>query len=172
MAARTEAARHRRFVLRAILRPLLITIGYLVVYFVIPIRGPFGVVSACVLVVCLAALGVLIVWQVRRIAVSDHPRLRAVDALATTVPLFLLAFASAYHASAAGAFNVRLTRVDALYFAVTVFATVGFGDIVPLAQWARVLVTVQIVGDLIVLGLVARVLVEAVRRGLARLEDQ
>ena len=50
-----------------------------------------------------------------------------------TVPLFLLLFAANYFLMAQadlGNFNVdSLTRTDALYFTVTVFATVGFGDI-------------------------------------------
>ena len=41
-----------------------------------------------------------------------------------------------------------LTRADALYFAVTVFSTVGFGDITPESEAARVVLIVQMLGDL------------------------
>jgi voltage-gated potassium channel len=37
-----------------------------------------------------------------------------------------------------------MTHTDALYFTVTVFATVGFGDITARTDTARLLVTVQI----------------------------
>jgi voltage-gated potassium channel len=63
-------------------------------------------------------------------------------------------------------FNVHsLTRTDALYFTVTVFTTVGFGDIVATTQVARLVVTVQMILDLVVLGLGVRVFLGAVQRG-------
>ncbi len=60
-------------------------------------------------------------------------------------------------------FTDPLTRTDSLYFTVTVFATVGFGDIAPVTQAARVLVTVQMVGNLLLLGIALRVVVLAVQ---------
>ena len=89
----------------------------------------------------------------------------------TSVPLFLLLFSIAYYLaeqSASTNFNEHLSRTDALYFATTVFSTVGFGDIVPTSQAARVLVMVQMVGDLVLLGLLGRVIVAAVGVGLQR----
>ncbi len=61
-----------------------------------------------------------------------------------------------------------LTRADALYFAVTVFSTVGFGDITPKSEAARVVLIVQMLGDLALLGAGVRVLLGAVRRGQQR----
>ena len=69
------------------------------------------------------------------------------EALAVTVPLFLLLFAGTYFVlsvSGAGNFNQEhLTRTDTLYFAVTIFSTVGFGDITATSTSARVVVIVQ-----------------------------
>ena len=65
-------------------------------------------------------------------------------------------------------FNEALTRTDALYFTITVFATVGFGDIAPVAQWMRVVVSLQMVADLLVLGFVLRAVVDAVGRARSR----
>src|SRR6266536_1632564 len=83
----------------------------------------------------------------------------------------LLVFASTYfvmeRASAAN-FTQPLTRTDALYFSVTVFATVGFGDIAAKSEAARVVLIVQMLGDLALLGAGARVLLRAVRRGQQR----
>ena len=67
-----------------------------------------------------------------------------------------------------GSFSEPLTHTDGLYFTVTVFATVGFGDIAPVSEPARVVVTIQMMGDLLVLGLLARSMLEAVRRGRSR----
>ena len=87
------------------------------------------------------------------------------------VPFYLLLFASTYfvmeRASAAN-FTQPLTRTDALYFSVSVFSTVGFGDIAPKSEAARVLLIVQMLGDLAFLGAGARVLLGAVRRGQER----
>ncbi|AVZ77616.1 two pore domain potassium channel family protein [Streptomyces lunaelactis] len=102
---------------------------------------------------------------------SEHPPLRAIEALATAVPLFLLLFAAAYFLMAweqASSFNEQLSRTDALYFTVTVFATVGFGDIVPTSGPARVLTMVQMLMDLILVGLIAKVVFGAVQMGLER----
>ena len=58
-----------------------------------------------------------------------------------------------------------LTRVDALYLTVTVFSTVGFGDISAASQPGRILVTIQMILNLIVLGAGVRLLTSAVKRG-------
>ncbi|MDE1810921.1 MAG: NAD-binding protein [Candidatus Micrarchaeota archaeon] len=51
-----------------------------------------------------------------------------------------------------GGFNVHIgTALDALYFTVTTITTVGFGDIVPVSQAARIFVMVLIVGGTMVI---------------------
>jgi hypothetical protein len=64
-----------------------------------------------------------------------------------------------------------MTKTTALYFTVTVFATVGFGDIAPMTEAARVVTMVQMLGDLVVLGLVVRVILGAVQVGRQRSAD-
>jgi len=94
------------------------------------------------------------------------PGLRAVEALAISVPYFLLLFASTYYVLAndsASSFAGPLTRTDALYFAVTVFSTVGFGDITARSQMARLVVTGQMIADLVILGLGIKIIVGAVK---------
>lgn len=85
--------------------------------------------------------------------------------------MFLLVFAAGYCLLGNGSppgFTEPLTHVDALYFTMTVFPSVGFGDIVPSTQAARAPTTVQMVGDLLILGLVAKILLEAMPRGVER----
>lgn len=175
-AAEREQARvsRRRGVTLGLLRALASTSGVLVVYYLAPLGREPGTWLWVVMVGGIAALAALTVHQVRAILRAAHPGVRAVEALATTVPMFLLLFAAAYflmsHADN-GNFNAAtLSRTDALYFTVTVFATVGFGDIVPTSQVARLVVTAQMVLNLVVLGLVVRVIVGAAqqaRRGHA-----
>ena len=115
------------------------------------------------LLILLAVTG----WQLRAVITARYPAMRAVEALATTVPWFLLLFASAYYTMASTSpanFSTHsLTRTDALYFTVSVFATVGFGDITAVSQSARLVVTAQMMLDLLVLGLGVRVFVGAVQ---------
>ena len=55
-----------------------------------------------------------------------------------------------------------------MYFTVTVFSTVGFGDITAKTDLARTLVTVQMLVNLVVIGLVAKVIFGAVDTGVKK----
>jgi voltage-gated potassium channel len=121
------------------------------------------------LVLGLAAFCAVLGAQIRKIVTSPYPRLRAVVAIMVSLPVFLLLFATTYFLvarSSGGAFTEQLSRTDALYFSVTIFSTVGFGDITPTAPSTRVLVMFQMIGDLLLVGLIGRVLVGAVGKGL------
>ena len=78
------------------------------------------------------------------------------------LPLFLVLFAASTYfvmeRASAASFTEPLTRTDALYFAVTVFSTVGFGDISAKSEAARVVLIVQMLADLALLGAGIRVL--------------
>ncbi|MGE7385858.1 potassium channel family protein [Streptomyces sp. NPDC004126] len=144
-------------------------------YYAAPLDYGFGVAAVAALAGGLLLFGGLVVWQVGAIARSAYPRLRALEAVGTAVPLFLVLFSATYFLLSRdrpGSFSEPLTRTDALYFTVTVFATVGFGDIAPVDGTGRVLATVQMVANLIVVGLVAKVLFGAVETGLARRPDR
>ena len=87
------------------------------------------------------------------------------------LPLFLLLFASTYFVmerASPASFTQPLTRTDALYFTVTVFSTVGFGDITAKSETARVVLIIQMLADLALLGAGIRVLLGAVQRGRER----
>jgi hypothetical protein len=60
---------------------------------------------------------------------------------------------------------VYLARTDSLYFTMTVFATVGFGDISATSEVARIAVMAQMILDLLVLGLLVKVFLNAVELG-------
>ena len=107
--------------------------------------------------------------QVRVIVAAKYPRLRAITALAVSAPLLIVVFAASDYLMAASdpaSFSQPLDRTAALYFAVTVLATVGFGDIAPVTTVARVATMVQMVLDLAILGLAAKVLFNAADRGV------
>jgi hypothetical protein len=165
------AATRRWMIGRAVLRPALILIGLLLLYYLLPLWDRRTRSTALSLVLGLVVVAVVLVWQIRKISTSQYPRVRAIEALALSAPLFILVFATAYFATAQNtpaSFSQSLNRTDALYFAVTTFSSVGFGDIVPVTQLARVMVMVQMLGDLVIVGVVARVILGAVQSGLRR----
>ena len=158
-------------VLRSLLRATLTSTVLVVLYYRLPLTGALEASTVALLLAGLALFAGVITWQVRAILRSDYPGLRAIESLAAAIPLFLLVFAAAYVKLAEAqprAFSEPLTRTDALYFTITVFSTVGFGDIAPVATAARVVAMVQMLGDLVVVGLVLRVMLGAVREGRQR----
>ncbi len=155
----------------AVVRPLATVVAIVVAYFLLPVDRPVNVGTLITLVVGVLLVAALIVWESRVILRARHPTLQGIQALALAVPLFLLVFANVYYVlehNLAGSFTAPMTRTDAMYFVVTVFATVGFGDISPASEVARILVTAQMVGDLLVLGVALRVILTAVERGQER----
>jgi voltage-gated potassium channel len=137
------------------------------IYYLLPLDRSSTWAAVTMLVIGLVVLIGLVAFQVRSIVRSRFPALRAIEALATSVPLFLLLFASVYVVMAtisASNFGERLTHTDGLYFTVTVFSTVGFGDITAKTEAARLVVTSQMIADLLIIGLGLRVIVGAVTR--------
>ncbi|GAA1390371.1 hypothetical protein GCM10009613_30840 [Pseudonocardia kongjuensis] len=139
----------------------------LAVYYAAPFDRPLNLRTEALFLGALALYAWLVARQVRAVIGAEYPRLRAARAVATGFPLFLVIYAGAYcivtHALPES-FSEPLTRTDALYFTVTVFATVGFGDITPVTELARVLVMTQMLLGLFVIGLVVRLLLGAVDR--------
>ena len=135
---------------------------------------PLGALSDFSLVAELS-VGVLLLvgvvtWQVGAIERAKYPAIRATQALAVSTPLFLLFFASSYYilsADNAATFTETLSRSDALYLTVTIFATVGFGDISAQTESARLFVTAQMLLDLVVLGVGVQVILGAAKSGRA-----
>ena len=157
-----------RRIVRSFLRATGSTVALVVIYYLLPLNRSSTWVAVTMLVIGLALFIGLVAFQVRSIVRSRFPALRAIEALATSVPLFLLLFASVYvvlSTISVSNFTEPLTHTDALYFTVTVFSTVGFGDITAKSEAARLVVTSQMIADLLIIGLGLRVIVGAVTRG-------
>jgi voltage-gated potassium channel len=160
-------AQRRRLVAIGLLRALATTVMVAAAYYLLPLDNLAGISLGVALAVGLLALTAVVAYQVRAIIRHPHSAVRAIEALAVTVPVFLLLFAATYfmmEQANPDNFNVdSLTRTDSLYFTVTVFATVGFGDITATSRAARVVVIAQMILDLLVLGLVVKVFVGCCR---------
>ena len=161
----------RRVVVVALLRVTLSLVVAVVVYLRIPLTGSSDARSITIFISGLVIVVVTLAFQTRGIVRSPFPLLRTVEALATTGPLFLIVFASSHYVIDTidpGSYTQPMTRLDALYFTVTTFATVGYGDISPVSQTARLVATLQMLLGLVFLGLVARVVTGATRLGMKR----
>lgn len=159
----------RRLILQGLGRALLATVVLVATYFAIPVEWLDNLHLALVLILGPPILLGVAIWQLLAVMRSPHPDVRSIEALAVTSPLYLLLCAVTYLVLAfddPASFTVdTLTRVDALYFTVTVFSTVGFGDISAATEPARVLVTIQMILNLIFLGAGVRLLTAAVHSG-------
>ena len=93
------------------------TVALVAIYYWLPLDHTSTWLAATVLVIGLVVLIALVIVQVRWIIRSRFPGMRAVEALATSLPLFLLLFASTYVVMAAVStsnFGEKLTHTDAL----------------------------------------------------------
>jgi hypothetical protein len=164
----------RRLVLRAFLRTITTIVVIVVAYFIAPLDSAMSPATIIELMLLALAIFAFIGWQIWRITQSDYPTIRAVEALAFIIPAYLVFFTVIYflieHANPA-TFGTSQTRLDSLYFSATVFTTVGFGDISAKTQAARAIVLCQMVLDLVILGLVVRLVVNAVKIGQKRRTD-
>jgi voltage-gated potassium channel len=144
------------------------------IYFVIPINHHARSYVFVRISVGLALFVATLVYEVQAILKSPRPMLRAVVAMALVLPLFILVFAWTYltmSLSSPFAFSQRLDRISALYFAVTVFSTVGFGDIVARTDPARLAVTIQMILDLAVVAVVVRLIFGAARGTIGQRDE-
>ncbi|MFI6106925.1 potassium channel family protein [Streptomyces sp. NPDC051310] len=136
-------------------------------YFVLPIDG-LGprrpVLSWTLFVVALGLIAVLLLRQIRAV-LTDRPHTRPGLVIPVLMCLSVLVFAGGYLALARhpGEFSGLRTRVDALYFTVVTLATVGYGDITPRGQTARVVVMLQIVYSFVFLTAAATALSRRLR---------
>jgi len=164
----------RKLVLQGFLWSIGTIAVVVVAYFLAPLDRSMSPGTILELVLLALAILAMMGWQIFRITQSDYPTLRAVEALSFIVPAYLVLFAAIYflmnHNNQA-TFGASQTKLDSLYFSGTVFTTVGFGDISAKTQAARAVVLSQMMLDLVVLGLVVRLIVNAIKIGLKRRSD-
>jgi voltage-gated potassium channel len=168
------SARRRRRIVQ-LLWTALSAVPLLTLYYLAPLDGPLDISTLIGFALGLVAFTLVIIWQVRAIASSDAPRLRTVRAVVIGVSTLLVVFAATYSVisnSRPDSFSEPLSRTDALYFTVTVFATVGFGDIAPRTDLARIVTMVQMITGLIAVGLLGKIVLAAMQKGLRRQEDE
>jgi hypothetical protein len=138
----------------------------LVLYFAFPIAGGDQretVVRLLISVVSIVGLAVGIVWQLRTHLDNASKR---VDGLIVSIVLVVVVFAHIFYVldrESPDQIAGLHTRLDALYFATSTLATVGFGDVHANGQVARALVLVQMIFNVVFVATTATLLSTRVR---------
>jgi hypothetical protein len=160
----------RRKVSRALVRCTCILGGLLVAYAFLPLRGDWWWVGALIGSAAVVALLPLTARRLRTLVASDQPMVDVAEGLVILLGLLVTGFAAIYYAiDRNGTQFVGLTdRVDSIYFTVTTLSTVGFGDISATDDASRILVTVQMLFDLVYIGLAVRAFASVARRRAGR----
>jgi hypothetical protein len=160
-------------ILGAVLRATAFIVVLSLIYLLLPLNESV-VTTAAVIVLCAIGLTVFIVIFLRRLIAitrSRHPYITGGEALVEVLAVFIVVFAIVHLAisdAAPSSYTEPLDRVAAIYFAVTVLTTVGFGDIAPVATGARVATTIQMIVDLFLIAIAARVILGVARRSKER----
>ena len=139
------------------------SVAILVTYFTLPFDN-YDASSQSIgrLAVGITIFGFILFFMLKRITKADIPQLRAGETLVISLLIFLCFYASVYLSVSnvdAQSFSLVLNHVSALYFTVVTFGTVGYGDISAQTDLARMLVSVQILIDLVFIAALVRLVV-------------
>ncbi|MEV0694007.1 potassium channel family protein [Streptomyces sp. NPDC050388] len=138
-----------------------------VAYFLLPLDGlgpQRPALSWTFFVLALALIAALLLQQIVHVLLN-HPHARPGLVIPLLMCLAILVFATAYQALARqpGEMIGLSTRLDALYFTLVTLATIGYGDITPHGQTARLAAILQILYTFIFLTAAATALSRQLR---------
>jgi voltage-gated potassium channel len=161
-----DRGQRRRAIIQAVATIALAWALILTAFYVLPFSHLSGGGEILRLGAVVALVGAAFAWQIRRIVTAELPELRAAEALGIVIAVFLVGFAVIYlsmsHQSAS-TFTQQLDHTRALYLTISIFSTVGFGDITPRTDTARLVVSGQMLLDLVIIGAVVRLIINAAR---------
>jgi len=116
-------------------------------------------------IIVILAFFSLYIWyfrrQMKKIKKSKFPQVAAIEALILIATMFLAVFASVYvmeSTAVPSAFSEDLDHFSAFYFALTILATVGFGDITPVTNVARATAMLQMAIDISFIAVLVRII--------------
>lgn len=140
-------------------------------YYLVPLRLVSAAADWVQAGVAVVAFGVLVASFQRQLRQQLHGEGTPQTRLETLLHLLIvtvLGFSLGYVVLAGhkGQFTGLDTRTDALYFTLTTLATVGYGDVHPVGQAARITVIAQVLFNLIYVGATVALISSAVQRRL------
>ena len=166
-----DAIARRRLVAQVSIRIAAVTIAMVGLYAVLPVPNASGTLAVIGLIAGLVAFMALLALQIRSIVHHQHPVLRAIEVVAFALPLLVFVFAYIYlwiSDVSPGAFTEELDRIGAVYYSVSIISTLGFGDISPVTDGPRLVVTLQMLLDIALIAGFGRFVIIATRTGLQR----
>ena len=146
---------------------MLIVAGLVTAFYLIPWEGSSEGRIGARIVIVIISLVVVTTLSIQYVVRSQYPVLTLFQALAAVVGFALVAFASVYLMMSLDherAFSEPLSRTDALYFSLTTATTIGYGDISAQTEAARVVVMIQMVINVVVIGVATRALLHTARK--------
>lgn len=146
----------------AVGRILLTSAALVVLYAAAPVDTRTTVGAIALMVLAGVFFAVVFTHHVRALHHTPYPVLRAANLLSTTLLLFILGFSLTYLAlyqANPDSFSEPISKISAVYFTVTVLATVGFGDITATTDLTRAVVTLQMLTGLTLIGVLVRYVV-------------
>jgi voltage-gated potassium channel len=155
---------------RTVLRHVVTGAALLLVYAAAPVPEGSRVTAGSVLLVLVgtAVLVAVVVAMARKESAARAGRGGGVSIEAVVVVVYAaIAFFSLVYlwvARSPGQFVGLDTRIDALYFTTATLTTVGYGDLAPVGQLARAVVTVQLLFNLLFVAAAARLAGAALAR--------
>lgn len=146
-----------------IARSVIVGVGVVALYWWLPEKSYDSIATLVVSLLASVVIWVLlVVRELIKLRNSPYPLIRLSGALVATITLLVIAFAQIYltmdHANP-GEFSQPLNKMAAMYFSMTITATVGFGDIVAKTDPARGVVTFQMFVNLVLLAAALRGLI-------------
>ena len=134
-------------------------------YFLLPIGHESSLRAFVRLGADVALIAAIFAWQIRRISSPSSPSCAPSRPSAS----WSCCSSSCSPASTSACrtrtftFTQKLDQTKALYFTITIFSTVGFGDITPQTDAARLVVSAQMLLDLAIIGAAVRLIFNAAR---------
>lgn len=159
----SSSPRPRRVVRLGLL--LVEVVALVAAYFLMPLTATLWL-RLLAYAIGLALVTAVIARQVRRHVESRDNDIR-IESLALAIVLAVLLFALVYYSIETvdpSQLADISTRLDALYFSLTIGTTTGFGDISAQGQLARGVVSAQLVFDLVIIAAAVPVLTRTVER--------
>ena len=140
--------------------------GLVLVFLVVPVNKERWWLGIAIGLLIIVGSVPLTVKRINRVGTSHEPYLEAGLAVVMMIALIVIGFASIYAALSRHGeeFADIHTKLDAVYFTITTLATVGYGDIAPTGQVARAVAIIQMVVDILVIGVAARLAMRVAAR--------
>jgi voltage-gated potassium channel len=156
---------------RLLLTTVVAVVGLFCAYSLLPLTGRNRWVGIVLGAAIFLSVIPLLVLRVRTVLHAERPVAEAASAVVLLTALVIVGPSAAYFTMAGGGdqFDGLETKLDAVYFAVTVMSTVGFGDITPTGQAARLVTTIHILFAVAFFGAAIRLVTWATR---TRLDEQ